>query len=221
MNTPQHNRPGTVGKALPNVLVRMENYETGEPCSVNQIGKILVKGDTVMSAYFDDFEATALHMRHGWYDTGDMGYRDEDGYLWHVGRLGRFLKIGGEMVSLVQVEDVLQRTLPEHVEVRSRGGAPTPCAAHGSSWPSPNRSTSGATMNRGDEPSSHVWRCRSSLPCCRSFPRCRAGRSTTACSPRWFVTWCSKLVPVVRVADTSRSAIDAPPPLCRPTGGGI
>ena len=69
-----------------------------------------------MSAYFDDFEATALHMRHGWYDTGDMGYRDEDGYLWHVGRLGRFLKVGGEMVSLVQVEDALQRALPEAVE---------------------------------------------------------------------------------------------------------
>jgi acyl-[acyl-carrier-protein]-phospholipid O-acyltransferase/long-chain-fatty-acid--[acyl-carrier-protein] ligase len=55
-------------------------------------------------------------MHHGWYDTGDMGYRDEEGYLWHVGRLGRFLKIGGEMVSLGQVEDALQRTLPEGVE---------------------------------------------------------------------------------------------------------
>jgi len=116
VNTPAGNRPGSVGKALPNVQVRMEHYETGEPCGVNEIGKILVKGDSVMSAYFDDFEATALHMRHGWYDTGDMGYRDEDGYLWHVGRLGRFLKVGGEMVSLVQVEDVLQRTLPETVE---------------------------------------------------------------------------------------------------------
>jgi acyl-[acyl-carrier-protein]-phospholipid O-acyltransferase/long-chain-fatty-acid--[acyl-carrier-protein] ligase len=116
VNTPVDNRPGSVGKALPNVQVRMEHYETGESCGVNEIGKILVKGDSVMSAYFDDFEATALHMRHGWYDTGDMGYRDEDGYLWHVGRLGRFLKVGGEMVSLVQVEDALQRALPEAVE---------------------------------------------------------------------------------------------------------
>ncbi len=116
VNTPEHNRPGSVGKALPNVQVRMEHYETGESCGVGEIGKILVKGDSVMSAYFDDFEATALHMRHGWYDTGDMGYRDEEGYLWHVGRLGRFLKIGGEMVSLGQVEDALQRTLPEGVE---------------------------------------------------------------------------------------------------------
>lgn len=116
VNTPEHNRPGSVGKALPNVQVRMEHYETGESCDVKEIGKILVKGDSVMSAYFDDFEATAQHMRHGWYDTGDMGYRDDEGYLWHVGRLGRFLKIGGEMVSLVQVEDVLQRSLPETVE---------------------------------------------------------------------------------------------------------
>ena len=55
-------------------------------------------------------------MRHGWYDTGDMGYMDQDGYLWHVGRLGRFLKVAGEMVSLVQVEDVLERSLPPGVQ---------------------------------------------------------------------------------------------------------
>lgn len=80
------------------------------------IGKILVQGDSIMSAYYDDFEATALRIRSGWCDTGDMGYRDEDGYLWHVGRLGRFLKVGGEMVSLGQVEDALQRALPEGIE---------------------------------------------------------------------------------------------------------
>jgi len=112
VNTPGHNRPGSVGRVLPNLQVRMEHYETGEECGVGEIGKILVKGDSVMSAYFDDFEATALRIRHGWYDTGDMGYMDQDGYLWHVGRLGRFLKIAGEMVSLIQVEDVLERVLP-------------------------------------------------------------------------------------------------------------
>jgi acyl-[acyl-carrier-protein]-phospholipid O-acyltransferase / long-chain-fatty-acid--[acyl-carrier-protein] ligase len=116
VNTPGHNRPGSVGKVLPNVQLRMEHYETGDLCKGKEIGKILVKGDSVMSAYFDDFETTALHMRRGWYDTGDMGYRDDEGYLWHVGRLGRFLKIGGEMVSLVQVEDVLQRLLLESAE---------------------------------------------------------------------------------------------------------
>ncbi|HEX7485776.1 MAG TPA: AMP-binding protein [Vicinamibacterales bacterium] len=112
VNTPQHNRPGSVGKALPNVEVRLEHYDTGEECAANGIGKVLVKGPSVMKGYFDDFEASSLHIRHGWYDTGDMGYRDGDGYLWHVGRLRRFLKVGGEMVSLVKVEDVLERLLP-------------------------------------------------------------------------------------------------------------
>jgi acyl-[acyl-carrier-protein]-phospholipid O-acyltransferase/long-chain-fatty-acid--[acyl-carrier-protein] ligase len=113
VNTPQHNRPGSVGKPLPNVEVRLEHYDTGETCAVNQIGKVLVKGPSVMKGYFDDFEATALHIRHGWYDTGDMGYQDDDGYLWHVGRLRRFLKVAGEMVSLVKVEDVLEKFLPD------------------------------------------------------------------------------------------------------------
>jgi acyl-[acyl-carrier-protein]-phospholipid O-acyltransferase/long-chain-fatty-acid--[acyl-carrier-protein] ligase len=93
----------------------VENYETGEECSPKEIGKILVKGDNVMKGYFDDFEQTTLAMRHGWYDTGDMGWMDEEGYLWHVGRLRRFVKIGGEMVSLIRVEDVLEKLLPEDV----------------------------------------------------------------------------------------------------------
>jgi acyl-[acyl-carrier-protein]-phospholipid O-acyltransferase/long-chain-fatty-acid--[acyl-carrier-protein] ligase len=115
VNSPEHNRPGSVGRVLPNVEVRMEHYETGDPCPVGTIGRIMVKGPSVMSGYFDDFEANATRMRRGWYDTQDMGYMDADGYLWHVGRLARFLKIGGEMVSLVRVEDVLERAVPPGV----------------------------------------------------------------------------------------------------------
>ena len=51
----------------------------------------------------------------GWYNTGDMGYLDEDGYLWHSGRFKRFVKIGGEMVSLVRVENMMEKFLPEGV----------------------------------------------------------------------------------------------------------
>lgn len=116
VNTPQHNRPGSVGRPLPGVRVRVENYETGEECKVRETGKILVKGDNIMKGYFDDFENTSLAFRHGWYDTGDMGWMDEEGYLWHVGRLKRFVKIGGEMVSLIKVEDVLDKILPEGVK---------------------------------------------------------------------------------------------------------
>jgi acyl-[acyl-carrier-protein]-phospholipid O-acyltransferase / long-chain-fatty-acid--[acyl-carrier-protein] ligase len=112
-NTPDFNRPGSVGKPIPGLKVRIEHYQTGEECRPGEDGRILVKGDSVMKGYFNDFEQTSLHIRNGWYDTGDMGNIDEDGYLWHVGRLKRFVKIGGEMVSLVKIEDVLEKYLPE------------------------------------------------------------------------------------------------------------
>jgi acyl-[acyl-carrier-protein]-phospholipid O-acyltransferase/long-chain-fatty-acid--[acyl-carrier-protein] ligase len=95
-----------------NIRVRIENYETGEESATGEVGRILVKGDNVMKGYFDDFESTSLCLRHGWYDTGDMGYMDPEGFLWHVGRLKRFVKIGGEMVSLTRIENALERLLP-------------------------------------------------------------------------------------------------------------
>ncbi len=115
VNCPSANRPGSVGMPLPDVNVKIENYETGENCEVREVGRIMVAGDLVMKGYLDDFEETSMRIRHGWYDTGDMGYLDEDGYLWHAGRLKRFVKIGGEMVSLVMTETVLESLLPDEV----------------------------------------------------------------------------------------------------------
>ncbi|NOX20758.1 MAG: AMP-binding protein [Nitrospirae bacterium] len=116
VNTPDANRPGSVGRVIPGVEVRIEDYETGQTCPPGKVGRILVRGPNVMKGYLDDLEETSMRIRHGWYDTGDMGYLDEDGFLWHAGRLKRFVKIGGEMVSLVRVEDVLQRLLPEDTD---------------------------------------------------------------------------------------------------------
>ena len=110
-----HNKPGSVGLPLQGVEIMIENYQTGEKCGVGENGKILVRGDLVMKGYFNDFEETSLHIRRGWYDTGDMGNLDEEGYLWHVGRLKRFVKIGGEMVSLIRVENTLEKHLPDDV----------------------------------------------------------------------------------------------------------
>ncbi len=115
-NMPGANRPGSVGKPLANVQVKIQNYETGEACQAGEVGKVLVKGHLVMKGYFDDLEETSLRVRNGWYDTGDMGYLDADGYLWHAGRLKRFVKIGGEMVSLVAVEDALIKHLADGQE---------------------------------------------------------------------------------------------------------
>ncbi|MBN2775213.1 MAG: AMP-binding protein, partial [Prolixibacteraceae bacterium] len=116
VNNPEFNRPGSIGKVIPNVEVRIENFETGEECNLREVGKIKVKGDLVMKGYYGDQELTDAVLKDGWYDTGDMGYFDEDGYLWHAGRFKRFVKIGGEMVSLVKVENTLEEHLPEDVK---------------------------------------------------------------------------------------------------------
>jgi len=115
VNSHEFNRPGSTGKVIPGVQVRLENFETGEECKIREVGKIMVKGDSVMSGYYDAPELTAEAMSGGWYNTGDMGYFDEDGYLWHAGRFKRFAKVGGEMISLVKVENILETHLPAGV----------------------------------------------------------------------------------------------------------
>jgi acyl-[acyl-carrier-protein]-phospholipid O-acyltransferase/long-chain-fatty-acid--[acyl-carrier-protein] ligase len=116
VNLPGRNKPGSIGQLLPGVQVKIVSHETGEPLPCGQEGKILVRGDLVMKGYFDDLEETSLHIRDNWYDTGDMGMLDADGYLWHCGRLKRFVKLGGEMVSLVRIEKIMEKYLPEETE---------------------------------------------------------------------------------------------------------
>ena len=114
-NYPGQHKLGSIGKPIPDVWVRILDINTDKILGPNQEGKIMVKGDLVMEGYLGDLEETSLRIRNGWYDTGDIGVMDEDGYLWHRGRLKRFVKVGGEMVSLVKVEDIFSRLLPEDV----------------------------------------------------------------------------------------------------------
>ena len=116
VNPRDANRPGSIGIPIPGTEVKIEHYETGEACAIGETGKILVKGDGVMEGYLNDVEESSLRLKSGWYDTGDLGYLDADGYLWHKGRLKRFVKIGGEMISLVMVEESLNAVTPEEVE---------------------------------------------------------------------------------------------------------
>lgn len=117
VNPPNANRRGSVGLPLAEVEVEIRDINTGSVLGVGQEGKILAKGPNVMKGYFDDLEETSLKVENGWYETGDMGVLDADGYLWHRGRLKRFTKLGGEMVSLVQVETALEEILSQDIEV--------------------------------------------------------------------------------------------------------
>lgn len=114
-NRIDNHKTGSIGLPMPGVEVRIIDVDSGEELPVGREGKIQVRGELVMKGYLGDVEETALRIEAGWYETGDMGLIDEDGFIWHKGRLKRFIKIGGEMVSLVAVEAVLEKLLPEEV----------------------------------------------------------------------------------------------------------
>ena len=127
-NTHDYHKPGSIGKQLPSVQVKVVERESDKELPVGQEGRLLVKGENVMKGYLVDEKLDKSALNDGWYDTGDIAIIDEDGYIWHRGRAKRFLKIGGEMVSLVVVEEALQKYFPPEVtycavEVRQKEGS--------------------------------------------------------------------------------------------------
>ncbi len=100
-----------VGKPLPGVELCIINIDTHAPVGVGQQGLILARGPNIFSGYLNPGIASPFLKVGGreWYLTGDLGYFDEEGNLMITGRLKRFIKIGGEMVSLASIEDALAK----------------------------------------------------------------------------------------------------------------
>ena len=99
-------RPG--GRIAPNVDVRVVDPGTGAERHVGEEGEIVVRGPTVMKGYYDDPEATATAFRSGWFHSGDIGVRTEDGFIFYVGRLKDMLKVGGFNVAPQEIETFLR-----------------------------------------------------------------------------------------------------------------
>ena len=100
------NRLTSIGKPLSDVEVRIVNEGGGE-VDVGETGEIVAQGPRLMKGYWNQQEATAEALRGGWLYTGDLGYFDEDGYIFLSGRAKDFIKRAGEMVSPEEVEQVL------------------------------------------------------------------------------------------------------------------
>lgn len=102
---------GSIGHPLPGIAVRIVHPETGEPLPAGQSGLLLVYGANVMQGYLGLPEKTAEVLQDGWYNTGDIAYVDEDGFIFITDRLSRFSKIGGEMVPHIRLEEKLHEAL--------------------------------------------------------------------------------------------------------------
>ena len=104
-------RPGTIGKPLPSVEHVVMDLDSGGRARPGRQGMLLVRGPSVFEGYlhydgeppFVEFEGKT------WYRTGDLVSEDADGVLTFRGRLKRFVKLGGEMISLPAVETVLEK----------------------------------------------------------------------------------------------------------------
>jgi acyl-CoA synthetase (AMP-forming)/AMP-acid ligase II len=113
-NPPGKERPGSIGTPLPGVTVRVVDLESGQPVGPGTMGMIQVSGPTVFPGYLSH-EGESPFVESGgqrWYVTGDLGEFDADGYLWFRGRLKRFLKAGGEMISLPALEEPFAKRHP-------------------------------------------------------------------------------------------------------------
>jgi len=109
VNTPLEPRCGSVGRLLPGMEYRLEPVE-----GVTEGGRFFVRGPNVMKGYLNaDANANFLALG-GWYDTGDIVSVDAEGYLHIRGRMKRFAKVSGEMVSLTAVEDALAGAFPRY-----------------------------------------------------------------------------------------------------------
>jgi acyl-[acyl-carrier-protein]-phospholipid O-acyltransferase/long-chain-fatty-acid--[acyl-carrier-protein] ligase len=126
VNTFDHREPGFfqpgsrrryVGRPLPGVAVRVVRSDTFEPLGADTEGLVLVKGPNVMQGYLGRDDLTEAAFIDGWYNTGDLGFLSEDGFLKISGRLSRFSKIGGEMVPHGRVEEALHQAIGSETQV--------------------------------------------------------------------------------------------------------
>ena len=121
VNVPIRVRHGSAGQFLPGIEYKLESVE-GVPETQSsakngeneKVGRLLVRGPNVMRGYANEQANARFQSLGGWYDTGDIVRVDADGFVFILGRLKRFAKVSGEMISLTAVEDALAGAFPQY-----------------------------------------------------------------------------------------------------------
>jgi long-chain acyl-CoA synthetase len=118
------NKIGSVGMPLPDVEIRIVGPAGGGRLPAGEVGEILIRAPQLMAGYWDDPEETAITVRtrdgERWLHTGDLGYLDDDGYLFIVDRMKDLIKTHGYQVWPREIEEVLA-THPAVAEVGVAG----------------------------------------------------------------------------------------------------
>ncbi len=100
-------KPGSMGKPSPQYRVEIID-DDGNPCDVGEEGEIVVSIEPrvpgIFKEYYKDPEKTAQTLRGGWHHTGDVAWKDEDGYFWYSGRNDDIIKSSGYRISPFEVE---------------------------------------------------------------------------------------------------------------------
>ncbi len=99
----------SIGKEIPNVSMKVIDEE-GKELSHGLTGEIVASGPNIMRGYWKDPDSTARVLDHNGYHTGDLGYRDDEGYLYLVGRKDNLLKVGGHRINPQEIEDTLEES---------------------------------------------------------------------------------------------------------------
>ncbi len=113
INAPNSPIPGTIGRVMPSMQYILVHPETGESVKEGETGVLLLRGPNVFAGYlnFDGKSPFREHLGKQWYDSGDLVI-ENNSILTFAGRLKRFIKLGGEMVSLPAIEEVLTAHYP-------------------------------------------------------------------------------------------------------------
>ena len=98
---------GSLGKAIPGVTLDLVDDQGNPVLESGVVGEVVARGDNIMKGYLGDEEGTAATLKDGWLQTGDLAYRDDDGFFFHTARRKEIIKVGGRRISPKEIEEVI------------------------------------------------------------------------------------------------------------------
>jgi acyl-CoA synthetase (AMP-forming)/AMP-acid ligase II/acyl carrier protein len=116
---PRERKPGSVGVPLIDLAIM---DETGRLLGPGEVGEIVMRGETVIAGYFDGGQAEQEAFTNGWFRSGDLGYLDEDGFVFLKSRIKETIHRGGEKIAPREIDEVLLA----HAAVRQAAAFPVP-----------------------------------------------------------------------------------------------